>query len=320
MDIQLYVRMRGRVLGPFDEGKLQGLAKRGQLSRLHEVSQDAMVWVRASEYPDLFLFLDGTGAGKAEPDSNKASSGRGILSSQPSQQTVASSPSAKEGRCIAQEDGHVTAATKRWWYRKNGADAGPVETTALQQMLTSGMLSHDDEVWTEGMAQWAPARQVPDLVPGPVDAHTQAVWGERSTGTSQEISELPTSLCKAAVGSRAWVMFVAVVSFVYAGLAVVAGIFALIQGANEHLAPVVAWGLFELIFAVDVAAGGFLLLTYASHMASLRYNSHPMVLEKAMDTLRTLWIYVSVNLIVMLMFLLFVVVWLVAIGGTLPLS
>ena len=55
MENQLYVRIRGRILGPYDQDKLQSLARRGQLSRLHEVSQDATNWVRASTYPELFV-------------------------------------------------------------------------------------------------------------------------------------------------------------------------------------------------------------------------------------------------------------------------
>ena len=58
MENQLYIRMRGRVLGPYDQEKLQSLARRGQLSRMHELSQDATNWVRASTYPELFVVED----------------------------------------------------------------------------------------------------------------------------------------------------------------------------------------------------------------------------------------------------------------------
>ena len=55
METQLYVRIRGRVLGPFDKEKLQSLARRGQLSRMHELSPDSTNWVQASTYPELFV-------------------------------------------------------------------------------------------------------------------------------------------------------------------------------------------------------------------------------------------------------------------------
>ena len=78
MDNQLYVRIRGRVLGPYDQEKLQSLARRGQLSRMHELSQDATNWVRASTYPELFVSEGHSVASAAQeasgqrPESNHA--------------------------------------------------------------------------------------------------------------------------------------------------------------------------------------------------------------------------------------------------------
>ncbi|MFZ1010708.1 MAG: NINE protein, partial [Candidatus Sulfotelmatobacter sp.] len=54
MESPLYIRVRGRVLGPYKLEKLKGLARRGQLSRMHELSTDGISWVRASNYPELF--------------------------------------------------------------------------------------------------------------------------------------------------------------------------------------------------------------------------------------------------------------------------
>ena len=168
------------------------------------------------------------------------------------------------------------------------------------------------------MPQWVPARQAPGLLPTQSAPWLQEGWRGPVGGTAEQKDGLPVSLCKAASNSRVWVIFIAVVAFIYAGLAILAGIFTFIQGANHHLPPVVAWGLFELIFAVDVAAGGFLLSTYASRVANLKYSSHGIVLEKALDTLRTFWIYVSINLIVFLAFLVFIVVWAIAVGVAFP--
>ena len=80
----------------------------------------------------------------------------------------------------------------------------------------------------------------------------------------------------------------------------------------------VAYGLFNLIFAVDVAAGGCLLLAYANGIAALRYSRQPMALEKGLRTLHGIWLYVGINLIVFLAFCTVMVVWLISAGGTLP--
>ena len=42
----LYIRVLGRVKGPFEWEKLRILVKRGQLSRIHEVSVDGQAWVK----------------------------------------------------------------------------------------------------------------------------------------------------------------------------------------------------------------------------------------------------------------------------------
>jgi hypothetical protein len=290
MESQLYIRIRGRVLGPYDQEKLQSLARRGQLSRMHELSPDATNWVRASTYPELFVMDD-------VPPTMVAPPGEG-------------------GRSTASVNGHAPPAAKRWWYRRNGAEAGPVDPATLQQMLAAGNLGLDDIVWTEGMVQWLPARQVPGLTPVAGGAPAQAAGGGPIAGATGGKDELPATLCSAARSSYPWVEFVAVVSFICAGISIVAGIFALIHGANVHLAPVVAWGLFALIWGVDVAAGGFILSTYGRRVASLKFSAHPVVLETALNSLRTLWIYLSINLIVILAIVVFTLVWFIAVTGT----
>ena len=216
-------------LGPYDQEKLQSLAHRGQLSRMHELSPDATNWVRASTYPELFV-MDDAGPTMVAPP------GEG-------------------GRSTASVNGHAPPPAKRWWYRKNGTEAGPVDPATLQQMLAAGNLGPDDIVWTEGMVQWLPARQVSGLAPGPAGSPAQAAAGGPTAGATGGKDELPATLCNAARSSYAWVQFVAAVSFVYAGSSLVAAIFGMIHGASAHAAPVVAWGLFALIWGVDVAVG-----------------------------------------------------------------
>jgi hypothetical protein len=291
---QLYIRMRGRVLGPYDQEKLRSLARHGQLSRMHELSTDATNWVQASTYPELFISTD------------VAPTEVGLEST------------SREVRESGRSDGQLPrSCDQRWWYRKNNSDTGPIDETTLQQMLASGNLGLDALVWTDGMPQWIPARQVPSL-----SSIQGASWrqdGRRDPAWSAEQkSGLPANLYKAASMSRFWVVFIAVVVFVYAGLAIVGGIFALIEGASHHSPPVVAWGLFALILAIDVAAGGFLLSSYASNVARLKSNNDEVALERALDTLRTFWIYISINLIVYLAFVLFVLIWAIAVAGSFP--
>lgn len=45
----------------------------------------------------------------------------------------------------------------------NGQQTGPFDMGTLQQMITSGQLTRETNVWKQGMAAWAPAGQVPEL-------------------------------------------------------------------------------------------------------------------------------------------------------------
>ena len=252
METQLYIRVRGKVLGPYDQEKLQSLARRGQLSRMHELSQDATNWVHASTYPELFVVED-----------------------RPLVTVVQQVPG--ETRDAVQRPGQPSVSSgRRWWYRKNNSEAGPVDETTLQQMLASGNLGPDDLVWTEGMPQWAPARQAPGLLP----AQTVAVASARDRRVPWLARRKEKMSCrkvsaKSAVNSRSWVHVHrhCGVRLRRAGRCV--RHLLLIRGANYHLPPVVAWGLFELIFAVDAAAGGFLLNNYSGRLASLKSQQPP---------------------------------------------
>lgn len=139
MEKQLYIRVRGRVLGPYDQDKLRSLARHGQLSRLHELSTDGTSWVRASTYPELFVSQERQAVLTEE---------QVVLEVQ--KPVVASGPP-------------QMLSSQRWWYGKNGSEAGPIDQATIQQMLASGNLGPDDIVWTDGMTQWVPARQVPGL-------------------------------------------------------------------------------------------------------------------------------------------------------------
>jgi len=263
---------------------------------MHELSQDATNWVAASTYPELFVVEDRPLA-------------------------VVSQQVPGETHDAVERQGQPSVSSgRKWWYRRNGSEAGPVDQVALQQMLVSGNLSADDLVWAEGMSQWAPARLAPGLMPAQTVPWLPQGVGVPIAGAAEHKDELPQSICKSAADSQSWVQFIAIVAFVYAGLGIVFGILLLIKGANHHLPSVVACGLFELIFAVDAAAGGFLLTNYSSRLASLRHSTHVMVFEKGLDTLRTFWIYVSINLIVILAFILLGVVAAIADSSSLPWS
>jgi hypothetical protein len=195
-----------------------------------------------------------------------------------------------------------------------------VDQATIQQLLLSGGLTPDDIVWTNGMAQWTPIRQVPTFLSMCSTPAIHSSDGRSLLNSPDQKSGLPSSLVKSAAGSRPWVIFLSVISFIYAGLLFVVGILSLIYGANNHIAPVVADGLFAIVLAIDIMAGGFLLSTFAGRLGGLHHSGQSVVLEKAMDTLHNILVYFGINLIVALTFLGAALIWAIAISGTLPWS
>lgn len=53
-----------------------------------------------------------------------------------------------------------------WYYYQNGQQVGPVPVDTIRGLAAQGQLRADDLVWREGMPQWSPLRQVPELSGG----------------------------------------------------------------------------------------------------------------------------------------------------------
>lgn len=140
--------------------------------------------------------------------------------------------------------------------------------------------------------------------------------GTQSSVTARSEDALPESVCKAGSGSRPWVLFIAVMGFVYAGLSIVGGLLWLMSGTSQHLAPLVAYGLTSVIVGAVAIIGAALLVRYANCLGGLRYARQFVVLERALDALKGFWVFAGITLIVLLAFMVVVIVWAVAIGAT----
>ena len=294
MEGQLYIRMRGTVLGPYETERLQALVRRGQLSRLHEVSPDGLTWSPASNYPDLFVVASRPALQESPPAPPAPSASAGVAAPPPA-------------------PGVGQSGEQKWYYDHDGTQFGPIDLSLLQRMLSAGQVSADDMVWSDGMPAWIPAQHVPALF----SACIGQVAGSPA-GKSQRGEELPASLCKSATDSRPWVLFLGIIAFVFTALAVGLGLLALVAGANTRQPPIVAFGVFYLIYAGMAAAAGMYLTNYAARLGSLKYSPSPIILEKAHDVLRGFWIFISISLIVFLTLVALAVVVFIAVIGSFP--
>lgn len=276
-----YMRVRGRIMGPFDQEKLQGLSRRGQLSRMHEVSTDGVTWTRAANFPELFNVAPIETPGLDQLAAQQGLGGGGSA-------YAVASPAAP------------AAGQQKWYYTRSGQEQGPVDFANLQVLAATGQLAPQELVWTEGMTAWTPAAQVAGLA---IRAGGGAA-AEPHGGQEQE-EVLPAKVSLAAQGSRPWTLFLAISGFVFAALQFAFGVLLLIEGAK--IGPlggsVIFMGLMNFVGACVCAAGSMLLLTYANHLANLSHSTKWHPLERALNALRIFWIFVSIVLIVALTFI-----------------
>lgn len=57
-------------------------------------------------------------------------------------------------------------SNRSWFYASEGQQKGPFPETQLQDLIARGTVRADTLVWTEGMAGWQKAAEIPGLVPG----------------------------------------------------------------------------------------------------------------------------------------------------------
>lgn len=61
-------------------------------------------------------------------------------------------------------------SNRNWFYAADGQQKGPLPEPQLRDLIARGMVRADTLVWTEGMAGWQKAGEIPGLVPGSLAA------------------------------------------------------------------------------------------------------------------------------------------------------
>lgn len=136
-------------LPPEVEAALDKRAQMGIVGNLDQYTkfQAATAMERAADNPDGAM---GSGMGI----------GMGMAMGQ--QMAAAFQPGAQQSAAPA---GPPPLPQEQWYLAVNGQQQGPFPTAALHSHVANGTLTPDTLVWKNGMAQWTPARQVPELAP-----------------------------------------------------------------------------------------------------------------------------------------------------------
>jgi hypothetical protein len=142
-DTSYYIRIRGRVLGPYSLKQLNTLRVRGQFSQTNEISLDGQLWESAATLDSLF--------GAATRTRKKAGAAADSTELRMRSEDPASPRSSGSSELAA------------WHYSAGEKQLGPVPLAELKQFLVDGRLSMDDLVWKDGMPEWLPASELAEL-------------------------------------------------------------------------------------------------------------------------------------------------------------
>ncbi len=289
--MQLHVRIRGRVHGPFAETKLCDMVHRGQLTRVHMVSVDGTTWQKASEFPELFETARLAPPAPVPADAATRKSQEADRYDEPS----SNRPIDKGGPPVASE----------WYYSDGSTSIGPLPFATLKRMCDGGELTKDTLVWKPDFDGWKPARQVAGLFAA-----------QKAVEVTQESSELSRSVTEPLISASGWVMFLGVLLLILGTSATVAFVF-LLAGSGSRGSNDIFSALFAGVNAGIFFTLGIYLTRYSRLSARLRFVPTASVLASAMQTLKTCWIFLGIVAIVELSMIATGLYLVFAIGGSL---
>ncbi len=175
MSDSYYVRVRGEVKGPIARSELVSQIRKKRIGRHHEVSTDAVNWVRAGDVPDLF-----------EP----VVAVRQVVEPQPEQSSSNASP--RSGAQRSGDDsttGSKSSSSKEWFYAMGRNRLGPIPESELRTMMATGRVTGEDLVWNNSLEDWIAAGSLPQFasLAAKVAVSESAKMSNENTGSSGTI-------------------------------------------------------------------------------------------------------------------------------------
>lgn len=200
----------------------------------------------------------------------------------------------------------------RWHYGQNGQQNGPVSTDELKQLAASGRLQREDLVWHEGMAEWTPAANVPELSFSGAPATPQAVQPAGVVPVSpggQPLSYAAPGLGPVMLTPRGmemlrqtkpWARLFSVLLFIGAAIILLTAVVPIVAGVflpGSGMQGVGA-GIFSGIL---LAAGALLYLfpaiflsRYASRIGDLMDQARTDHLDAALEAQKSFWKFIGI--------------------------
>lgn len=268
MSSQYHIRIRGRVHGPFELPKLRQLVRKGQLGRMHEISEDGHTWAPASTIGELFQSEESTAKATSSVETESADR----------RPSVNGPPEAKSGE---------------WFYSLGDGSLGPCSFSDIKALAVNGRLGPEDKIWMPDRSEWIEASEVRELDFGQT---------HRSRGRSIDLSDASTSdtsglsrIGDAISAANGWKLFVSLWCILLGISNVILGLVGLrASGLSESLGPG-AIGL--LLNGMFFGLVGALLLNAHSHIAAAAIAPTSDSIRSALQAEGRFWATVGLGLL-----------------------
>lgn len=275
-DDRVYVRFKGKTLGPLTTEKVQGLIKRGQITRMHELSSDGLDWTRAEDFGSFFAQRSSQSTSQETP--------RASTSTAQDTETPRNHSQPRPGE--RPQDGI------EWYAHVNNQSQGPMTTDALYGLIDNGTVNAKTLVWRSGFDDW---RSLETAIPNRFQAESLPAYDFLPNGNELERGKPSLHLAKPLTEVRGWITFLAISGIIVGLLNILYFIIVMIASANRTLSQFdgterIVYGLTGILVNGLFVAGAVLLLRYSMSLKRGLFSTESDLLA-AVRKLKTFWIY-----------------------------
>lgn len=305
-DERIYVRFRGRTLGPLTAQKVHDLIRRGQITRVHELSGDGLSWSKAEEFGDFFA-VPRAETTKAEQTATNSS------------ESVRHSAGQIESGLSVNAQTSVEPAVE-WYAHVNGENQGPISLDQLRQWKESGRVQAQTLVWQSGLDSWQPAEDVlPEIFGTLVSASSGSTDGSSGYAVQPTARGGLSALAHEMDRRRGWAFFFAIVLIVLSSFVILgqlATIFVAASGsaAGANTVPALIGGIVGIAFAGTVMTVGILILQYCGVVKEFALRPTDPSALMAARRLSAVWSFTGIASLIWLVILMSFVLVAVSIG------
>lgn len=287
---RVFIRFRGRTIGPLTPDKVTDMVRRGQVTRMHELSGDGLSWMRADEFGNFFPRAVASGAVAGDMAAS-----------------ASSIPPGGEGAAI--DDGGGAApianenASAQWYAHVNGEKQGPVSMDQMRLYAEAKILKKDSLVWKNGMDAWKPASEsVPELF-GAAAASGTVVSSVPGDEDAADGGALATEFAK----HHSLILSLGICLLVIGAIFFIGQIVALNQGGKKLQSDTMSAAL-RISLGVVVAIAGVMALQAAPKLKAAAESSSAIAALVGARALNQFWLLSSIAVMIWLGILLLVII------------